>query len=224
MLFSSFFTLDKVFLDCRSTFLVLQYKWNANAQIEKPNWTLILMTYTCLSTKHGSSKGVKIASIWNISYQFIYQLTDLNCAFLADQAITQNYMCLLLYADNQYAVAKIGDKNRGGGGVTRFFPRQLKSKIIKTLRYLQTNYRSLQMNYRYLQTVQYIPIRYSIEKVQKKSKSLPYGATIWFWGGGGLQILSGQEEGFAQVGGGNKGGRREFSTWFLIFVQTTGIM
>ena len=24
-------------------------------------------------------------------------------------------MCLLLYADNQYAVAKIGDKNRGGG-------------------------------------------------------------------------------------------------------------
>ena len=105
-------------------------------------------------------------------------MTDLNCAFLTDQAITQNYMCLLLYADNQYVVAKIGDKNRGGGGVTRFFPRQLKSEK-KTLRYLQTNYRSRQMNYRYLQTVQYIPIRYSIEKSPKKrSKSLPYGATI----------------------------------------------
>ena len=94
-------------------------------------------------------------------------------------------MCLLLYADNQYAVAKIGDKNRGGGGggLHDFFPdnwKAKKNKIKSTLRYLQTNYRSLQMNYRYLQTVQYIPIRYWIEKVQKRSKSLPYGATIWF--------------------------------------------
>ena len=65
------FSLDKVFLDWRSDFLVLQYKRNANVQIEKPTWTLIQMTNTCLSTQHDSPKGVKIASIWNISYKFI---------------------------------------------------------------------------------------------------------------------------------------------------------
>ena len=96
------------------------------------------MTNTCLSTQHDSSKGVKIASIWNISYQFIYQLTDLNCAFLTDQAITQNYMCLLLYADNQYAVAKIGDKSQGGG-FTRFFPDNWKAKNKKINFKISTN-------------------------------------------------------------------------------------
>ena len=85
-------------------------------------------------------------------------------------------MFLLLYADNQYAVAKIGDKN--WGGLHDFSQTIEKQK--KTLRYLKMNNRSLQMNYRSLQTVQYIPIKYSIEKVQKRSKSLPYGAIIWF--------------------------------------------
>ena len=136
------------------------------------------------------AQGVKIASIWNISYQFIYQLTDLNCASLTDQAITQKYMCLLSYADN----TKIG-----GRGCYTIFPRQLKSK--KSSRYLQTNYRSLQMNKRYLQTSQHIPIRYSIEKVRKEGQNRFLMARPFDSEEGGLQILSGQGggEGFAQV-------------------------
>ena len=120
MLFSSFFTLDKVFLDSRSTFLVLQYKRNANAQIEKPKWTLILMTNTCLSTQHDSSRCQNRINM-KYSYQFLYQLTDLNCSSLTDQAITQKYMCLLSYADN----AKIGE---GGGGWYTIFPQTIEKQ------------------------------------------------------------------------------------------------
>ena len=203
-----FFTLDKVFLDCRSTFLVLQYKWNANAQIEKPKWTLILMTNTCLSTQHDSSKGVKIASIWNISYQFIYQLTDLNCAFLTDQAITQNYMCLLLYADNQYAVAKIGDKNRGGGGggeeVYTIFSQTIEKQKKKNKNFtISTN--ELQISSNELQISSNRAI-YTYKIFNWKSPKKVKIATLWrdhliLRRGGGLQILSGQGGGFAQVGG-----------------------
>ena len=163
------------------------------------------MTYTCLSTQHDSSKGVKIASIWNMC---ILDRSGNNTKLHVFTVICWQSVCS---CEDRW--------QKSGGGLYTFFSQTIEKQKKKTLRYLQTNYRSLQMNYRYLQTVQYIPIRYSIEKVQKRSKSLPYGATIWFWGGG-LANIVGTGGGVRPGGGGgkNKGGRREFSTWFLIFL------
>ena len=119
-------------------------------------------------------------------------------------------MCLLSYADNKNAVAQIGESgNREGARGYTIFPRKLKSKKKFTERCLQMNYRSLQMNYRslqmnlrFLQTMQYIPIIYSIKKIQKEVKI----ATLWpdhlILKGGGLQILSGQGGGGSDQGRG----------------------
>ena len=87
----------------------------------------------------------------------------MNCAFLKDQAITRNFTVICWQS---VCSSKDRWQKSERGGVTLFFPENWKAK--KTLNISSKNYRSLQMNYRYLQTVQYIPIRYSIEKVQTR--------------------------------------------------------
>ena len=178
------------------------------------------MTYACLSTQHDSSKDVKIASIWNISYQFIYQLTDLNCAFLTDQAITQNYMCLLLYADNQYAVAKIGNKKRGG--VYTIFSQTIEKQKKKINFKISKN--ELQISTNELQMSSNRAI-YTYKIFNWKSPKKVKIATLWrdhlmILRRGGLANIVGTGGGVRPGWGGvkNKGGRREFSTWFLIFL------